>query len=71
MTSINLTGCAAFLISALFAFVRAQAPDFDAATISVIFTLIGAIGFFYRLAADAARDGIIGSGSVSICFVED
>lgn len=46
VTFINLAGCAAFLISALFAFVPSQDPGFDVATVSVIFTLMGALAFF-------------------------
>jgi hypothetical protein len=46
VTFINLLGCVAFMISALFAFVPPKEPSFDAVTISVGFTLIGAIAFF-------------------------
>ena len=45
VTFVNLLGCVGFMISALFAFVLPQLPSFDAATISVTFTLLGAIGF--------------------------
>ncbi len=42
---VNLLGCVGFMISALFAFVPPRLPSFDAVTISVTFTLIGAVGF--------------------------
>jgi hypothetical protein len=45
VTFANLLGCIAFMISAVFAFVPAQSPGFDAVTLSVTFTLIGAAGF--------------------------
>ena len=45
ITFVNFFGCVGFMISALFAFVLPRLPSFDAATISVAFTLIGAIGF--------------------------
>jgi hypothetical protein len=45
VTFFNLLGCVAFMISALFAFVPSHSPSFDAVTVSVVFTLIGAIGF--------------------------
>jgi hypothetical protein len=45
VTLINFVGCAAFLVSALFAFVPPTSPGADAATISVAFTLLGALGF--------------------------
>jgi hypothetical protein len=45
ITFINFLGCVAFIISALFAFVPPKAPGFDAATISVLFTFIGAVCF--------------------------
>ena len=45
VTFVNLLGCVGFMVSALFAFVPPQAPSFDAVTVSVTFTLIGAIGF--------------------------
>ncbi|MEM1368972.1 MAG: hypothetical protein AAGG02_13345 [Cyanobacteria bacterium P01_H01_bin.15] len=43
---INFLGCMAFMISALFSFVPAKSPSFDAVTISVSFTLWGALCFF-------------------------
>lgn len=43
---INLLGCIAFMISAVFAFIPAQAFSFDAITVSLVFTLLGAIAFF-------------------------
>jgi len=46
ITFVNLLGCVAFMISAIFAFVPAEAFPFDALSISVTFTLIGAAGFF-------------------------
>jgi len=42
---VNFLGCVAFMTSAVFAFVPAHLPSFDAATVSVMFTLIGAAGF--------------------------
>jgi hypothetical protein len=42
---VNLLGCVAFMVSAVFAFVPPKEPGFDALTISVAFTLIGAAGF--------------------------
>lgn len=45
VTFINLFGCAAFMGSALFAFVPPRPASFDAATISLAFTLLGALGF--------------------------
>ena len=45
ITFINLMGCAAFLISAAFAFVPPEAPGFDAVTYSLVFTLLGALAF--------------------------
>ncbi len=42
----NLTGCLAFMASAFFAFVPRHPFAFDAAAASVVFTLIGAVGFF-------------------------
>lgn len=44
---VNLLGCVAFMISALFAFVWPRSPSVDVVTISVTFTLIGAIGFLF------------------------
>jgi hypothetical protein len=43
VTLVNLLGCVGFMISAVFAFVPSQSPGFP--TISVGFTLIGALGF--------------------------
>jgi hypothetical protein len=45
ITFANLLGCVAFMISAVFAFVPQHSPTFDAAALSVAFTLVGAIGF--------------------------
>jgi hypothetical protein len=45
VTFANLLGCVAFMISAVFAFIPPQAPEFDAAELAVLFTLIGAAGF--------------------------
>jgi hypothetical protein len=45
ITFTNLLGCLAFMISAFFAFVPKKASLFDAAQISVLFTLLGAFGF--------------------------
>jgi hypothetical protein len=41
----NLLGCVAFMISAVFAFVPPAAPASDVVTISIGFTLLGALGF--------------------------
>lgn len=46
VTFINFLGCVAFMVSAVFAFVPPSTPVFDAATTSVVFTLIGAACFF-------------------------
>jgi len=46
VTFTNLIGCLAFMASAVFAFVPQHPFAFDAAGVSVVFTLIGAIGFF-------------------------
>lgn len=46
ITWINLLGCMAFMISASFAFVPPHPLSFDAGTVSVAFTLVGALGFF-------------------------
>lgn len=46
ITATNLFGCVAFIISAVFAFVPQTAPSFDAQTTSVVFTFLGAMGFF-------------------------
>lgn len=45
VTFANLLGCVAFMISAVFAFVPPRTADIDALTISITFTLLGAIGF--------------------------
>ncbi|MGB8332301.1 MAG: hypothetical protein WCE62_19410 [Polyangiales bacterium] len=45
VTGVNLLGCLAFLVSAVFAFVPLRSPSPDTATLSVAFTLIGAVGF--------------------------
>ena len=45
VTFVNMLGCIAFMISAIFAVVLPTPPSFDAMTISVWFTLIGAVGF--------------------------
>jgi hypothetical protein len=45
VTFVNLIGCAAFMISAIFAFVPPGGSSFDDATYAVLFTLIGATGF--------------------------
>ncbi len=45
VTFVNLFGCVAFMISAVFAFVPPWSPRIDAATVSVAFTLTGAVGF--------------------------
>ena len=45
VTFVNLLGCVGFMISAFFAFVPPQNPMFDSMTISILFTLIGALGF--------------------------
>jgi hypothetical protein len=42
---INLLGCVAFMCAAIFALVLPQAPAFDAVTLSLIFTLLGAAAF--------------------------
>lgn len=41
----NLLGCVGFMISALFAIVLPGTSSTEAATISILFTLLGAIGF--------------------------
>jgi hypothetical protein len=47
VTSANLVGCIAFMISACFAFVPQQPAATETAfTVSISFTLLGAIGFF-------------------------
>lgn len=45
VTFVNLVGCLGFMISAVFAVFLPQSPSIDIATISVFFTLIGAVGF--------------------------
>jgi hypothetical protein len=45
VTSINLLGCVAFMVSAVYAFVPPQAGGFGDASFAVTFTLVGAIGF--------------------------
>ncbi len=45
ITVANLFGCVGFMISAVFAVVLPTPPVFDAVTISVFFTLLGATGF--------------------------
>ncbi|MCZ6844851.1 MAG: hypothetical protein O7F69_03035 [Alphaproteobacteria bacterium] len=46
VTFMNLLGCVGFMISAVFAFVLPGLPNVDAVTISVAFTLLGAVAFF-------------------------
>jgi hypothetical protein len=46
VTFINLLGCVPFMVSAAFAFVSPEPPAFDAVTVSVAFTLVGAVAFF-------------------------
>ena len=63
ITFTNLLGCVAFMISAFFAFVPKHAFPFNAALISVFFTLLGAFGFLAGSllmlpeASDAASHG--------------
>jgi len=45
VTFINLIGCVAFMVSAVFAFEPIRQPDFDAIGISTAFTLAGAAAF--------------------------
>ena len=45
VTFINLLGCVAFMVSAVFAFVPPDPPSLDSAAISVAFTLLGALCF--------------------------
>jgi len=45
VTFVNLLGCVGFMISAVFAFVLPRSPSFDVVTVSVMFTLLGAVGF--------------------------
>lgn len=47
VTFANLFGCVAFMISAVFAFVPPKPLAFDALTVSVTFTLLGAVGFLF------------------------
>jgi hypothetical protein len=46
VTYISFLGCVAFMISALFSYVPASGFEFDATTISVVFTLVGGACFF-------------------------
>ncbi|CAA0125519.1 Uncharacterised protein [Halioglobus japonicus] len=46
ITFVNLLGCIFFMVSALFAFVAPHPIAFNATTVSLLFTLLGAIGFF-------------------------
>ena len=63
ITFTNLLGCIAFMISAFFAFVPKEAPPFNAALVSLFFTLLGAFGFLagsllmLAEASDAASHG--------------
>lgn len=41
----NLLGCVGFMVSAMFAIVLPGAPNTEAITVSILFTLLGAIGF--------------------------
>lgn len=45
VTFANLLGCVGFMVSAVFAFVTPGPADTGAATLSVVFTLLGAAGF--------------------------
>jgi hypothetical protein len=45
VTFVNLLGCVAFMVSAVFAFVPPQTPSLDAVTLSAAFTLLGAVAF--------------------------
>lgn len=45
VTFVNFLGCVGFMLSAVFAFVPPQAPNFDAVTLSVAFTSVGSLGF--------------------------
>lgn len=63
-TSINFTGCVAFMISALLAFVRPNPLFENLATYATVFTLIGAICFFVgayllwpEMSAEAQENG--------------
>jgi hypothetical protein len=63
ITFTNLLGCVAFMISAFFAFVPKEASPFNAALVSLFFTLLGAFGFLagsllmMAEASDAASHG--------------
>jgi len=46
ITFVNLLGCVAFMISAVYAFVPAPPGGFDGATIATVWTLIGGACFF-------------------------
>jgi len=46
VTFANLLGCIGFMISAFFSFVPPGTPDADAVMLSLVFTLLGALGFF-------------------------
>jgi hypothetical protein len=59
ITFVNLLGCIFFMVSALFAFVTSHPAGFDAAGLSLLFTLLGAVGFFVGsilLLPEAASD---------------
>jgi len=43
----NLLGCIGFMVSAVFAIALPGGPHSEAATISVLFTLLGAVGFLF------------------------
>lgn len=45
ITFVNLLGCIFFMMSALFGFVISHPAGFDAQGLSVLFTLLGAVGF--------------------------
>jgi len=45
VTFTNLLGCVAFMISAVFALIPPEPFAFDSLTISIVFTLVGAVGF--------------------------
>jgi len=45
ITSINLLGCIAFMISAVLAFVPPSAPAAEVVTLSILFTVLGAFAF--------------------------
>ena len=45
VTFVNLLGCLGFMIAAVFAFVLPGLPNVEAVTVSVAFTLLGAVGF--------------------------